>query len=240
MIDSDAPAAAKPLSTLTLPRYRRPWRWRWLAIGLILALACALRLWKIHDVPGNAFYDAAVRSMGGSWHNFFFGALEPSGTVSIDKPPVDLWLQVAATRVLGFGLFGLHLPEALAGAAACGLLFGALRKPFGSAAALSAALALAVLPVSVLTARSDTMDSVLAALEVAALWLTWRALESGRLRWSLAAAAVLGLAFNVKLTEMLIALPALALMWLWAAAPGTRVRAVLATAATFLAVALSG
>ena len=239
MIDSDAPAAAKPLSTLTLPRYRRPWRWRWLAIGLILALACALRLWKIHDVPGNAFYDAAVRSMGGSWHNFFFGALEPSGTVSIDKPPVDLWLQVAATRVLGFGLFGLHLPEALAGAAACGLLFGALRKPFGSAAALSAALALAVLPVSVLTARSDTMDSVLAALEVAALWLTWRALESGRLRWSLAAAAVLGLAFNVKLTEMLIALPALALMWLWAAAPGTRVRAVLATAATFLAVALS-
>jgi 4-amino-4-deoxy-L-arabinose transferase-like glycosyltransferase len=208
-------------------------------VGLVLALACVLRLWKIQEVPGNVFYDAAVRSMAGSWHNFFFGALEPSGTVSIDKPPVDLWLQVASTGVLGFGRMGLHVPEALGGIAACGLLFGALRRPFGFVAALAAALALAVLPVSVLTARSDTMDSVLAALEVAALWLSWRALESERMRWSLAAAAVMGLAFNVKLAEMLIALPAMALLWLWAAAPGRRVRALLACAAIFLVVALS-
>ena len=211
----------------------------WLALGLMLVLASALRLWKIHDVTGNVFYDAAVRSMGTSWHDFFFGALEPSGTVSIDKPPVDLWLQVASTRVLGFSLVGLHLPEALGGVAACWLLFGALRRPFGFAAALLAALALAVLPVSVLTARSDTMDSVLAALEIAALWCSWQALQSGRMRWSVLAAAVMGLAFNVKLSEMLIALPALALLWLWAAAPGTRVRVALATAGTFLAVALS-
>jgi hypothetical protein len=214
-------------------------RWRWLVLGLMLALACVLRLWKIQDVPGNVFYDAAVRSMAGSWHNFFFGALEPSGTVSIDKPPVDLWLQVATTGLLGFGRVALHIPEAVGGIAACGLLYSALRRPFGFVAALVAGLALAVLPVSVLTARSDTMDSLLAALEIAALWLSWRALESGRMRWSLAAAAVMGLAFNVKLTEMLIALPAMALLWLWAAAPGRRVRAMLASAATFLVVALS-
>ncbi len=205
----------------------------------MLLLAFFLRLWKIHDVPGNVFYDAAVRSMGLSWHNFFFGALEPSGAVSIDKPPVDLWLQVTTTRVLGFSLLGLHLPEALGGVAACGLLYGALRGPFGYASALLAALAMAVLPVSVLTARSDTMDSVLAALEVGALWLSWRGLQSLRLRWSVAAAAVMGLAFNVKLTEMLIALPGLALLWLWAATPGTRVRTILLTGATFIAVALS-
>ncbi|MFZ2112300.1 MAG: glycosyltransferase family 39 protein [Solirubrobacteraceae bacterium] len=208
-------------------------------MGLVLALACVLRLWKIQEVPGNVFYDAAVRSMAGSWHNFFFGALEPSGTVSIDKPPVDLWLQVASTGMLGFGRLGLHIPEVLGGITACGLLFGALRRPFGFVAALAAALALAVLPVSVLTARSDTMDSVLAALEVAALWLSWRALESGRMRWSVAAAAVMGLAFNVKLAEMLIALPAMALLWLWAATSGRRVRVLSACAATFLVVALS-
>jgi 4-amino-4-deoxy-L-arabinose transferase-like glycosyltransferase len=211
----------------------------WLGLGVLLALATALRLWRIHDVPGNVFYDAAVRSMGNSWHDFFFGALEPGGTVSIDKPPVDLWLQVASTHVLGFGSLGLHLPEALAGVLACGLLFGALRRPFGTVAALTAALSLAVLPVSVLTARSDTMDSVLAALEVGALWLSWRALASGRMRWSVLAAAAMGVAFNVKLGEMLIALPALALLWLWAGAPGTRLRVALATGATFLAVALS-
>jgi hypothetical protein len=190
-------------------------------------------------VPGNVFYDAAVRSMTSSWHNFFFGALEPSGTVSIDKPPVDLWLQVASTRVFGFGLFGLHMPEALGGVLACGLLFGALWRPFGYAVAFPAALVLAVLPASVLTARSDTMDSVLAALEVVALWFSWQALESGRLRWSVAAAAVMGVAFNVKLTEMLVAAPAFVLLWLWAAIPGARIRAALATGATFLVVACS-
>lgn len=227
-----------PVATLSGP-HREDRKMGWLALSLILVLAAALRLWTINQVAGNAFYDAAVRSMGSSWHDFFFGALEPSGTVSIDKPPVDLWLQVATTRVLGFGLVGLHLPEALGGIAACGLLFGVLRRPFGFATALVAALALALLPVSVLTARSDTMDSVLAALEVGALWLSWRALQSGRMRWSVLAAAVMGVAFNVKLAEMLIALPALALLWLWAAAPGRRVRVALATGATFIAVALS-
>ena len=205
----------------------------------MLVLAAVLRLWMIHDVSGNAFYDSAVRSMGTSWHDFFFGALEPGGTVSIDKPPLDLWLQVAATRVLGFNLVGLHLPEALGGVAACGLLFGALRRPFGLAPAVLAALALTVLPASVLTSRSDTMDSVLASLEIGALWLSWRALESGRMRWSMLSAMVMGVAFNVKLGEMLIALPALALLWLCAAAPGSRIRVVLATAGTFLVVALS-
>jgi 4-amino-4-deoxy-L-arabinose transferase-like glycosyltransferase len=236
---SVAPPAMPSEQRTARPSPSETRRWGWLAIGLVLALACLLRLWKIQEVPGNVFYDAAVRSMAGSWHNFFFGALEPSGTVSIDKPPVDLWLQVASTGVLGFGRLGLHIPEALGGIAACGLLFGALRRPFGFVAALTAALVLAALPVSVLTARSDTMDSVLAALEVAALWLSWRGLESGRMRWSLAAAAVMGLAFNVKLAEMLIALPAMTLLWLWAAAPGRRVRALMACAATFLVVALS-
>jgi len=237
MIDGTQPAS-RPVATATSSHPGVRWA-VWLAPSLMLVLACALRLWKIYDVPGNVFYDAAVRSMGNSWHDFFFGALEPSGSVSIDKPPVDLWLQVAATRVLGYSLVGLHLPEALGGVVACGLLFGALLRPFGFTAALVAALALAVLPVSVLTARSDTMDSVLAALQVAALWLSWRALESGRMRWSVLAAVVMGVAFNVKLAETLIALPALALLWLWAAAPGTRMRMVLGTGATFLAVALS-
>ena len=36
-------------------------------------------------VSPDPFYDAAVRSMSLSWHNFFFGAFEPSASVSIDK-----------------------------------------------------------------------------------------------------------------------------------------------------------
>src|SRR6202167_3647455 len=90
-----APAARPSEQRATPPSSSGRRRWGSLAIGLVLALACVLRLWKIQEVPGNVFYDAAVRSMAGALHNFFFGALEPSGTVSIDKPTVVILLPVA-------------------------------------------------------------------------------------------------------------------------------------------------
>ena len=115
------------------------------------------------------FYDGAVRTMGGSWHAFLTGAIDPAATVAVDKPPGYLWLQVAATKVVGFGSVGLHLPAAIAGCVAVVALYDALRTLFGRAAGLAGAIALAVLPVAVITARSDTMDSVVAALDVVAL-----------------------------------------------------------------------
>lgn len=217
------------------------WRGGWLAAALITAAAGALRLAHLGQVVGDPFYDGAVRSMTLSWHDFFFGAVEPSGAIAIDKPPVDLWLQVASVELLGFRSAALKLPQALAGTLAVGLMFGALRRVFGVRAALAAALALAVLPIEVITARSDTMDAVMMALSVLALLFAVRAAQSGRTLWLAAAAAALGVAFNVKLLESLVALPGLALL-VWLGLPGRRRRrlAQLAVAgAVYVAVALS-
>lgn len=219
-------------------------RLRWLALALIVALAAALRLIDLGAVRVDPFYDAAVRSMGVSWHNFFFGAYEPGGSVSIDKPPVDLWLQVASVKLLGWGSVSLKLPEALAGTAAVALLYAAIRRPFGTLAGLVAALALAVLPIEVITARSDTMDAVMMLMLVLALFLLVRACASeqrGTL-WLLGAAATLGIAFNVKLLESLVALPGLFVLALLGMAPATaarRARQLLAATAVYVLVALS-
>src|SRR6266480_4256210 len=221
---------------MTLPR-----RAEWTALALITAAAAALRLIGIAHVAPDPFYDAAVRSMGLSWHNFFFGAFEPGGSVSIDKPPVDLWLQVASVKALGFSSATLKLPQALAGAAAVPLLFIAVEQFWSTSAALAAAAAMAVLPIEVITARSDTMDAVMMALSVLALALLARSCSSGRTRWLLAGAAALGLAFDVKLLESLIALPGLALI-AYLGLPGTRRRRLMqcgAAAAVYVAVALS-
>ncbi len=184
------------------------------AILAVTALALALRLVSLSDVPGNPYYDAAVISMGRSLHNFFFAAFEPSGRFGLDKPPVDLWFQVASVKAFGFNSFSLKLPEALAGAAAVPLLYDFVRRLFGSAAGLAAALALALLPLSVLTSRSDTMDSLMMALVVLAGWLVVLSAETGRARYLYLAAVVLGVAFNVKLFQALIPLPALGLLYL--------------------------
>jgi 4-amino-4-deoxy-L-arabinose transferase-like glycosyltransferase len=161
------------------------------------------------------FYDGAVRTMGGSWHAFLTGAIDPAATVAVDKPPGYLWLQVAATKAVGFGSTGLHLPAAIAGCVAVVALYDALRTLFGRAAGLAGAIALAVLPVAVITARSDTMDSVVAALDLVALAAVARAVRTRRPWLLLVAGLALGLTFEVKPFEGLVAAPGLALMaWL--------------------------
>ncbi|MEA2314877.1 MAG: hypothetical protein QOI03_1569 [Solirubrobacteraceae bacterium] len=210
-------------------------------MAAITLAAAVLRLLYLGRVSPDPFYDAAVRSMTLSWHNFFFGAFEPSGSVSIDKPPIDLWLQVASVKALGLSSTTLKLPEVFAGIASVPLLYEAVRRMWSVAAGLAAALALALLPVEVITARSDTMDAVMMAILVLALLALVRAVETGRQRWLIAAAVALGVAFNVKLLESLIALPGL-LAFAYVGFPGARPQRVLklaAAGAVYVAVALS-
>ncbi|HEY2767986.1 MAG TPA: glycosyltransferase family 39 protein [Solirubrobacteraceae bacterium] len=220
---------------------RRGWHSGWFAAALVVLGAAWLRLAHLGAVVSDPFYDAAVRSMTLSWHDFFFGAVEPSGAVAIDKPPVDLWLQVASVKLFGWGSATLKLPQALAGTAAVAFMFAALRRVFGLRAALAGALALAVLPIEVITARSDTMDAVMMALMALALLLGVRATETGRSAWLLGAAAALGLAFNIKLLESLPALPPLVLL-AWLGLPGRRRRRlaqIAAAGAVYVAVSLA-
>jgi 4-amino-4-deoxy-L-arabinose transferase-like glycosyltransferase len=192
----------------------------------VLSLAAVLRLAALGRVPTNPYYDAAVRSMGTSWAAFLSGAFEPGRRVAIDKPPVDLWLQVASTRLLGFDGVALLLPEALGGIALVAALMWLLRTLLGRAAALAGGLALAVAPSAVIVARSDTMDAVMAALAVAGAAVVARAARSES-RWPLVGAGVLlGLAFEVKLAEALLPVAAAAALWWFAGPHGLRPRAV--------------
>jgi 4-amino-4-deoxy-L-arabinose transferase-like glycosyltransferase len=211
-----------------------------LFVGAVTLAAAAFRLYQIGATHTNPFYDAAVRSMGQSWHNFFFGAYEPSGSVSVDKPPLDLWLQVASTKVFGFNSAALIVPQALAATAAVPLLYDLVRRFFGRAAGIAAAVALAVMPVAVVTARSDTMDSLMMALSLLAAWLVVRAIERREARWLYAAGVVAGLNFEVKLFEALAAVPAMAVLYLLAAHEPVRRRLVqlVAAGAAFLVAAL--
>ena len=188
----------------------------------VLAIAAALRLVALGRVPTNPYYDAAVRSMGTSWAAFLSGAFEPGRRVAIDKPPIDLWLQVVSTRILGFGTLPLLLPEALGGIALVAAVMWLLHSLFGRSAALAGGMALAVLPSAVIVARSDTMDAVMAALATAAVALVVRALRIGRWAPLAGAGVLLGLAFDVKLTEALVPAAAVAALWPAAGRRGRR------------------
>ncbi|MGI8557360.1 MAG: glycosyltransferase family 39 protein [Solirubrobacteraceae bacterium] len=218
-------------------------RRRWVfALAAVTLLGAVLRLVALRRVPDNPFYDAAVRSMTHSLHNFFFGAYEPGASASIDKPPFDLWLQVITVKLLGFSSTTLKLPSALAGTVAVPLLYDLVRRIASRPPALAAAAVLAVLPISVVTARSDTMDSLMMALLIGVAWLLLRYAERRELRWLVLASLLLGLDFNVKLFEALVALPALLIfLWMcWRGEPfAVRARGLLVAFAAFTVVALS-
>jgi 4-amino-4-deoxy-L-arabinose transferase-like glycosyltransferase len=211
------------------------------ACGLIGALSVGawLRFHALGELGlGNLFYASTVRSMGQSWRHFWFAAYDPAATLTVDKPPLALWIQVAAVRLLNFDAWGLIGPMALAGTVAIALTWGAARRSDSRVAALVAALALAVFPESVATGRDSTMDAMMAALLAGAAWLLIVAVESRRARYLVAWAVVMGLVFNVKFFEGFLVLPAavLYLVLRWRREALERWRLLVGAAATLILV----
>jgi 4-amino-4-deoxy-L-arabinose transferase-like glycosyltransferase len=137
--------------------------------------------------------------MSESWHNFLYNAFDPGGFLSIDKPPVAIWLQVASAKFLGFSSVSVLLPQVLAGLVSIVLLYLLVQRAFGRAAAAWAALALALAPVSVAVDRSNNTDSCLIAVLLVAAGLGMRAAQTGRLAWLCAAMVAVGIGFNIKM-----------------------------------------
>ena len=180
----------------------------------LLVVAAALNLWALsRNGWANEYYSAAVRSMTTSWHNFLFGAFDPAGVMTVDKPPLALWVQAASAKVFGFSSLSMLVPQALMGVAAVGLVYDLTRRVFGRPAGFIAGLMLALTPISVAIARHNNPDMLLDPLCVAALWFVVRGLADGRTRWLVLAGVMIGLGFETKMAAALIVVPGLAAAW---------------------------
>ncbi len=191
----------------------------------IVALAAALCLWDL-TISGyaNTYYAAAARAASESWKAWFFGALDPGSFITVDKPPLSLWLMGLSARALGYSSFSILLPQALCTIAAVGLLYATVRRVFGPVAGLVAAAVLAVSPITVAMARVDMPDALLVLLLVASAWLLVRAIETGRTTFLVWCGAVVGLAFMTKMLQGWMVVPALATAYLVAGPPRLLVR----------------
>jgi 4-amino-4-deoxy-L-arabinose transferase-like glycosyltransferase len=183
-----------------------------LPLTLIAAVAALARTWQLSQNDfGRQYYAAGVRSMLGGWHNFIFNAFDPAGFISIDKPPVAIWLQVASAKLLGFSALAILLAQVMAGLAAVLLVYVLVRKYWGGTAGAIAALSLALSRVNVAVDRSNNTESCLILVLLAGVWLAMRAAETGRLALLCAAMAAIGIGFNVKMGAALVLAPVLAL-----------------------------
>ena len=71
----------------------------------MLALAAVLCLWNL-TINGysNEYYAAAARAGSESWKAWFFGALDPGSFITVDEPPLSLWLMVRVRQLAVAGL----------------------------------------------------------------------------------------------------------------------------------------
>ena len=218
------------------PRWARP---ALLAVAALSALAYG---WGMNADLLETFYAAAVRSMSQNWHNFFFGAFDPWGTVSVDKLPGAFWLQALSVRLFGIHVWAFVLPQVIAGTLTVLVLYRAVRRVAGAAAGLVAAVALAATPVTVLLNRGNISDSWLILLLVLAADAATDAYMSGRLGPLVLAGVWVGLAFQAKMLQAWIVLPALYIAYLLAAPVLSVVRRcshIAASLAVVLVVSLS-
>ena len=175
----------------------------------IMLLSFALHMINIDSIgDANAYYTAAVQSMLKSWHNFFFVAAEPGGSVTVDKPPLGLWIQAVFAYFLGVSGFSVSFPNILAGVAGITVLYVLVKKYMGKLAGLIAALVMALTPVYVATNRNNTMDGMLVFFLLLAAWAFVKATESKKLGWLLFGAFIVGLGFNIKMMQAFLPLPA--------------------------------
>ena len=218
---SDQPSWARPILLL---------------VALVAGLAYA---WGFNNAALEPFYGAAARSMSTSWHDFLFGAFDPAGTITVDKLPGGLWLQALSLRVFGFHIWAVVLPQVIEGVVTVLVLYRAVQRMAGPVAGITAAVLLTISPVTVALGRGNVSDSLLIMLTVLAADATSKAIVEARLRSLLLAGFWVGLAFQAKMLQAWLVLPAFAVAYLLAADGHPRRRIVHVTLAGLLTLVVS-
>jgi 4-amino-4-deoxy-L-arabinose transferase-like glycosyltransferase len=240
---------AKNASPPAPPRHRRPgttlvknspWVPRFALIA-IAALAGLSYAWALNRDPLEPYYAASVRSMSMSWHDFLFGAFDPAGTITLDKLPGAFWVQALAVRAFGVHTWAIVLPQAVEGVLTVLVLYRAVARVAGPAAGLIAAGVVAVSPATVALDRGNISDTLMILLVVLAADAVTSALVHGRQGMLVVAGVWVGLAFQAKMIEAWMLLPAFGLVYLLCGPGSTarRVRQLLVGAAVAAVVSLS-
>jgi 4-amino-4-deoxy-L-arabinose transferase-like glycosyltransferase len=227
---------ASPPIPESLEKGRDSWlRSKWPELAIVAATFIALAWGLSKNGYGNEYYAAAMRSMTYSWRNFLFGAVDPGGWITTDKPPLTLWLGAFSARLFGYSSWSLLLPSAASGAVAVWLLMSALRRAWGPWAGRTAGIVLALTPTFVAVSRVNSPDVTVMLFMVAAAYATQRAISEERSRWMIVAGLCCGLAFLAKLFIAGFVMPGMFAAYLLAGPGGwwRRIRDVVGAGSVF-------
>lgn len=198
-------------------RSKRKFHVDWI-LSIILLLALFLYGWQIWKAgSANAFYTAAIKSMTESFKNFWYGSFDPAGYITVDKPPVALWFMAISAKIFGLHGWSIVLPSVLFGVGSVYLIYQLVTPFFGKNAGRLSALAMTITPIVVADSRTNNMDATLVFFLLLAVWLLVRSISKHNVWLLIVSFSLIGIAFNVKMLQAFMILPAMYLFY-WLAA----------------------
>ncbi len=202
-----------------------------LALTILLAATAVLYLWNLTASGyANTFYAAAAQAGSQNWKAWFFGSLDTSNFITVDKPPASLWVMGVSGRIFGFSSASLLVPQALMGVGSVALVYAAVKRVASPAAGLVAGAVLAATPAAALMFKFDNPDALLVLLMTLAGYFVIRAMCTAIGRraamWVALAGVALGFAFLTKMLQGLMVLPAFGAAYLIAGQVRLRTRLV--------------
>lgn len=211
-----------------------------ISIALVVLLSAILNLWNLGiEGTANSYYAAAVKSMTVNLKNFFFVSFDPTGFVTIDKPPLGYWFQAISAKLFGFSGWSILLPQAIAGILSVIVLYRIVKRSFGHIAALIAALCMAVTPVFVAASRNNTVDNMLVLFLLLSCSALTKAAEKGKFKYLVISMVLLGLGFNVKMLQAYMIGPALYITYFLSTSVSFKKRIIHLAAGTVILLAVS-
>jgi 4-amino-4-deoxy-L-arabinose transferase-like glycosyltransferase len=213
-LESIAPAAPRA-------HHRRVTGWH-LGLVILAVGAALLTTWSVWSGSRSDYYASIALSMSKSWSNFFFGALDPAGTVTLDKIPGSYWIPALFVKVFGFSTWAVVLPNALAAVAAALIVAMTAKRLLNPTAGLLAGAIVATTPILVAVSRSNQPETFFVLGLAAVAWASAKALTRRSFGWLVVAGLFIAVSFQTYMLEAWAVWPALAAAWLFVRMPWGR------------------
>ncbi|WP_165478239.1 glycosyltransferase family 39 protein [Arthrobacter sp. S39] len=187
-------------------------------IGTLIGIISGSALIYVWGLAGNgwanAYYSAAVQAGQHDLAALFFGSADWGNSITVDKPPLSLWIMGLSVRIFGLNTWALLLPQAGMTMASTLLIYRVARPHLPASLALLSAAVFAMTPITVLLARYNNPDPLMVLLMLSALYAGIRAVETDRSRLLYLGACFLALGFLTKQLQAFLVLPAIVLVFL--------------------------
>lgn len=187
----------------------RTFPWENTCLVVLLAATATSFLWGLDNNGwANPYYSAAAQAGSQDWKAFFFGSFEWGNLITVDKPPLSIWVMALSVKIFGLNPWAILVPQALMGVATTFLIYRILRAGYGSAPALFGGAIYATTPVVFLMSRFNNPEPLMGLLTISAVYVSLRALGGWQLKSFAAVGILLGLGFMTKQAQALVVIPA--------------------------------